>query len=270
VLQSVCHLGLRSALDSEKPAQGVTQGPIGVVGAVGFALNPEHGDVGISERFFDEPRLSHPGLADHDHTALVSLVHLGDCASDRFEFPLPASEGKRRVRVGGAGPRFLTNGVRLHRLGFPFHVEGFERRGDEEGPGPVEHAGSRVDLSGRRGSHETGRQVHRVAHHRVRAAERSTDLAGEDMTPIHADLERQGGAPVGDGPNRPQHPTLVVLLCDRSPCRQDDLAAVGVDVGCQERDPFGVHGVLNSTDQLGEVLCDEGMTAVAHGGHRFP
>ena len=82
-------------------------------------------------------------------------------------------------------------------------------------------------------------EVHRVAHHRVVAAEGGSDVAREHVPRVDTDLERQRRLPLDDLPQRKQHLLLVLTRSDWRACGEDDLPAVGVDIGSEEATPRG-------------------------------
>ena len=53
------------------------------------------------------------------------------------------------------------------------------------------------------------------------ARSRRTDFRRENMTAIHADLQRQRQVRVGDAAQRAQHHAFVVFVCERNPERQE-------------------------------------------------
>ena len=95
-------------------------------------------------------------------------------------------------------------------------------------------------LSGAR--HEPRRQRRRVAEHGVRPPEARADLAGEDASLAHADVNRERKARVDDRANRSEHPLLVVAEGLRRARHEDDATAVAVDVAFEERHLVLVRG----------------------------
>src|SRR4029453_8403933 len=68
--------------------------------------------------------------------------------------------------------------------------------------------------------------------------------------------DRKGGAagPVNNPPNRSKQPLLVVPAAPGGSCHEDDLAAVGVDVGREERHREPLAGALHVGDQILESV----------------
>ncbi len=98
--------------------------------------------------------------------------------------------------------------------------------------------------------HQPCREVHRVAHDRVRASVGRTDVAGEHGATVHADVDRKRQAALHDRAQREQHALLVVAGDLRRAGGQDQLAAVDVDVGGEERDVLRLGGALDDRQQL--------------------
>jgi hypothetical protein len=88
------------------------------------------------------------------------------------------------------------------------------------------------------------------------------DLGGEHVAAIDAQLQRQGGARIGQPPQRPQHPPLVVLARLRHAGSHEEFAAVLVDVDGEQRDVLGLEDALCGADGCIERACD-GVGALA-------
>ena len=89
-----------------------------------------------------------------------------------------------------------------------------------------------------------------LAEDRVRAAELGADLAGEDAAAADAHAQRQGVVRVRDPARSAQDPLLVLALGLRRARDQDQLAAVAVDVGLEERDAVLAGDALRGADEL--------------------
>ncbi len=175
-----------------------------------------------------------------------------------------ASSASRPTKGSSSVDRVLAiTELTAHRVGVDLGALALDRErleldGLEHGRRSVEHGRGGVELTRRGRGHQPGREVHRVAHDGVGGAEGRADLTGEDMASVDADLDREGGRGIDDGPQGPQHPPLVLLHRDRHTGGQDELSAVGVDVRGEEADPLA----------LGRVLHDPGHL-VEGGGHRI-
>ena len=118
----------------------------------------------------------------------------------------------------------------------------------------------REDLRRRRGRHQAGREIHRVAHHRVRAAVGgpiSPAKTWPRLTPMRSGSAR---SPLDDAAQGAQHPLLVLAGGARHARGEDDLAAVLVDVGTEERD-----AVLLGRDRAASSTSSSSASASAAG-----
>ena len=86
------------------------------------------------------------------------------------------------------------------------------------------------------------------------------------MAAVDPDLQREAGVGVGQASDGAEHPAFTVLASGRNPCGDDDLAAVAVDVGGQERQLLGVDGLLRSPDHALERRGHRLGAAVGHQG----
>ena len=200
----------------------------------------------VGEGLGDEPRLADTGVAvDDDRAAGPLRVQRGERLGEHGLLGLPPGEGQLLAPASGsAGARLdpELDGVQRHRLALD--VERRERHGREEGPRPVDDRQAAVHRARAGGRHEAGGDVHGVAHDRVGGAVAHPDLAREDVAAVDPDLQREAGVGVGQASDGAQHPAFTVLASGRNPCGDDDLAAVAVDVGGQERQLLGVDGLL--------------------------
>ena len=118
----------------------------------------------------------------------------------------------------------------------PLTANGLDLGSLEQRVRAIEHSTRRVGVAGLRLRHHPRGQVHRVAHDRVRAAvgtgrcRRRTPRRGD------ADPDRQRQLGVEDAAHGEQHALLVVARDLRRAGRQDQLAAVDVDVRGEQRD----------------------------------
>src|SRR5271155_802493 len=125
------------------------------------------------------------------------------------------------------------------RLGLALHREGWHWLGLDRVAYPTERTIGREHLPRSRPAHDTGRQVHGVTGDREDASVTEPDLVREDehSSGVHADSEPDGRADrVGchDTVHGAEHTLCVVAAQDRHSSEDDDLAAVGPDVGAME------------------------------------
>ncbi len=118
----------------------------------------------------------------------------------------------------------------------------------------------RVHRAGWSGAHDPRRRVRGVAHGGVRRPVGDADLGREDVPAGHPELQRQWQAGIRHPPQRTQHRALVVGAGAGHPRAEEELAAVGVEVGRQQRDALGVEGRLDRAHQLVQQL-GEGLRA---------
>ena len=116
------------------------------------------------------------------------------------------------------------------------HGEGTCRFSGKERPRLFQHARVRVHHTGGSLGHDARRGVGRVAHRRVRRPPRRSDLGGEDVSTIHAQLHRQRSPSIDHATQRSEHATFVVLARERHARSEEELAAVAVEVGREESD----------------------------------
>ena len=160
--------------------------------------------------------------------------------------------------------------IRGHRPSLALHHERGQRRGGEPDRRTIEHLGGGQYLAGLGLGHQPGGQVHRVPHHGEGPSERRAHVAGEHRAGVDADAQAQGKLLGGDLTQGEQHPLLVLAGPSGHARHQDDLAAVVVDVGPEERDVVLLGGHLYPADDDVEpfgqvaraVLLDDGIGAV--------
>ena len=125
--------------------------------------------------------------------------------------------------------------------------------------------------------HHPGGEVHRVTLDRVGAPERWAELAGEDVAAVHPDAQRQAVGRVHHGSGHSQHPLLVPARTARCARDEQDLAAVPVDVGLEERHAVlsgrGLHAAHALVQGVGDrpdaLSFSQGVrTAELHEGNR--
>ena len=78
-------------------------------------------------------------------------------------------------------------------------AERFERARFELRRRTIEHGRAREELARTRGGHESRREIHGIAHDRVRRSEPCADLDGEHVAAVHADAHRQLLVGIDDG-----------------------------------------------------------------------
>ncbi len=173
-----------------------------------------------------------------------------------FSAPRSTSSSRSRPTNGRSArsserllPRILPDAEREHRMLLALHHEGLQRLGLEPHARGLEHRLRGEDLARLGLGHHARGEVHRVAHHRVGAAVRGAHVTHEDRAAVHADPHVDRGLRVGDLPQGEQHPLLVVAARVGRSRHQDDLAAVAVHVGAQERDAVAVGGLLDGGDE---------------------
>ena len=226
---------------------------VGVGAAVRLARGQVHGAAdGVLLDRLQQARLPDAGLADQLGEAARAAAGGGERLAQLGQLRVAADErvgGVRRARGARAGDR-RADRPGLHRPRLALELER-RQPGEREARGrAVEHGRRRVDRAGRRGGHQPGREVDRVADPRVRPAVRGTDVARERPPAMHADLRRQRPRAVGDRAERPQHPLLVVADRARRAGAEHQLAPVDVDVGAQQRDLVRVGRLLHVRDEL--------------------
>ena len=132
----------------------------------------------------------------------------------------------------GSGARNSIASIALD----PLYRKRFELRGVEQRVGAFEHVARRVDLTGIGLGHHARCEVDRVAHDRIGAAVGRADVAGEDGAAMDADADRQRKPALDDLAQCEKHVFFAIAGGLRRAGGKDELAAVVVDVGAQERD----------------------------------
>ena len=162
------------------------------------------------------------------------------CARERFadNAQLGVAAGERQALCRDL-PRLRAlrapDRPRLDRLGFALHRERLELGRLEVRRGSIEHVGRSVNVPHLRLGHQPRSHVHRVTHDRVGAAILRTDVAREHGTAMDADPDGKRQLARDDLREREQHPLFVVASDLRCTAGQDELAAVRIDVGGEER-----------------------------------
>ena len=253
-------------LDPEQRAHRIAQGPVGGRDTVRLAPHLQPCPTGgCGPDLVDQARLADARLAHDGHHAAGALGRSVPSFEQRDPFGAPAAERQQAGPSGRAGAGLAPHPVGVDRGRLALHRERLQRRHLEHRAGPVQHARGRVGRAGWRRRHEPRREVHRVTHDGERAAVLGPDVAGEDVTTVHADAHRQRRAGVEHLPHGAQQPALVVVLGPGHPGGQDHLEAVAVEVGGQERDPLAIgrrlddaHGrVERRRDRLGAPLGEQ-------------
>ena len=188
--------------DAGRGAQDLDQRPERDAASVGQTAAAEHArrPLGVVDELLHEPRLPHPGLAEHcDEPRRASRHDILEGAPEAGELLGPADErtpGAARgpwVGVDGEQPvggDALRLALQLERL----DLLDLDRVTDQsEGRFADEH----LELRG--GLLETRRDVHRVAGDESLPARR---VAGDDLTSVHAGPVRQRARPIARGARR--------------------------------------------------------------------
>ena len=108
----------------------------------------------------------------------------------------------------------------------------------------VEQRLGRDDLAGLAAAHDARCEVGGVAHDGVGPPGVGADVDGEGTAAVDPRAHLQGAVHCDRVAEDEEHPLLVALAEPGSTCDQQDLAAVGVDVGGEERDPVRDAGPL--------------------------
>ena len=100
--------------------------------------------------------------------------------------------------------------------------------------------------------------------------EARADLAGEDASLAHADVNREREARVDDGAHRSEHPLLVVAEGLRCARHEDDATAVAIDVAFEEGHLVLVrgrlHGAHESVERVRSRLGSLGLDDLVRAG----
>ena len=204
---------------------------------------------------FEQAGLAHPGLPDDLDHAAGARARGVERLAQHLEFRVAPDQRQRLQRhMARARARRRSHRPRLDRLRLALDHERLERRRREQRVRPVEHVGRRIDLPRSGLGHQPRREVHRVAHHRVRAAVEGADVAGEDRAAIDADADGDRHVGVDDRAQRQQHALLVVAGDDRRAGGEDQLAAVDVAVRREQRDALRLGRGLDHADQAMQRL----------------
>jgi hypothetical protein len=118
----------------------------------------------------------------------------------------------------------------------------------------IEHLTGCVDVSEGRLRHDPRGQVDRVPHERVRAPIGWPDLAGEHVTAVDPDADRQPWRGLHHLAQREQHAFLVVPDRPRRAGAHAQLPPIGGDIGVEEADLVAVGRVLDEAHDLVEAL----------------
>ena len=244
--------------NTERAAQQVPSREVGRRRLVRLAEGADRAQIGgVGRELAHKPRLPDAGVAEHRGETTVA----NDCprpgVGQLRQLGVAADEGER-ISAGTPSPSTrCADGERLDRSGLALDEKWRERVGLEQGLRPVEHVGSRDDLPWFGFRHESGGEVHGVAHHGVRAAIAGTDLADEDMTAVDADANGQPCLGIHEAPHGAKDAAFVVAEGTRCAADEDDLAAVVVQIGAKERHPLRVGGFLCLDHEL--VECRSGL-----------
>ncbi len=183
-----------------------------------------------------QPGLADPGRSDDRHHGTAPGVAQLDRVDDRIDLVTATDEVEFVASGRTARPDLRPDRVGLDRVGLAFDVERFERLGDEQGAGAVECIGAAVEVARWSGRHQPRRQIDGVAHHREGGPVLGADLTGEHVAAVDADLDGELRVGVDDAPHGAQHASVVVVLGGGNTGGEDQLAAVLVEVGGEQRD----------------------------------
>ena len=196
-------------------------------------INPS----GATADLLEQSRLADARLPDDLHEATFPGARLLECGVEHRHLGVSAHEREPFQRgFARSRPRRAPHRPRLDGLGLALTANG-SSRSSRTACSNVEHVGRGVDLVRACLGHQPRGEVHRVAHHRVRAPVERADVAGENSAAVHADAgsgsaarrRRSRAARAACAPRRRR--------CLRRPRGQDQLAAVDVDVGGEEATP---------------------------------
>lgn len=225
---------------------------------VGLPRHTQHLERRAQQQLLDQPALAHPPLgAEPQHpTHRPGRPGLGE---QHAELVLAADHRRTQHRRGRAG---LADRPRPHRLALALGLEGGQLGGVVLGAAAVEHRAQRADLPriGRR--HQPRGEVHAVAAHRVHPAIGRSVVAREDPPVVHAGAQRERAVVVHDLVHRREHPRLVVAGGARRAGHDDELAAVGVHIGREQRHLVGGDRGLGARQQGAQGL-EDAVTALA-------
>ncbi len=205
------------------------------------------------EELPQESALAAADVADDlDRPVRPASAHLLDDRVQILQFAVAPDEGRvihdSRRRFGFLVHR--PDQERPDRLRLALHEERLQLRRLELGPAALDDAGIGVHLSGSCRCHQPRRKVHRIADHGIRAPAGGADLAGEYVARVDPDLDVECALEFDDRTGGSEHPPLVVLACHWHSRRQDELAAVGVEVAGEKGDLLGVDDGLDRAEKV--------------------
>ncbi len=207
-----------------------------------------------------EPRLADAGLADQLDDLKLAHARRVDRGLQKLELLRAADDRSccvdlRLSRADGFAHMMSRDGALLALD---------EQRlllGRVDRPRAVEDVRRRQDLAGLGASRQACREVDRVAHHGVRAPACVADVAGEDVTAIHAGAERQADVGPDDVLQRAHHSLFVLPRARRRSAGEVELQRVDVDIGLEPGQPVRL---ARGGDRRGERVdsLEHGVRAV--------
>ncbi len=247
----------RGVVEAGQRAEESRRGPVRAARQVGLARDGRDLQArGLGEQLVEQARLAGAGVADQLDDPARAVDRGRERPVEQRELVVATDERQHRRPLGLSGSRrpalgrLLPERDRVHRLRLALDRQRGELRGLERRARARHEVGGGEDLPRFRGGHEPRREVDGVAHHGVRPPVPRTDLTGEHVTAVHADPDRQRELRVLQAPHRAEHPALVVAVRDGHAGREDDLPAVAIDVGGEERDALRVGGCLRRVHEL--------------------
>ena len=242
-----------------QPEEPPSEQPVGSVGRRRLvALADQRGDrqVACPGQLLDQSGLPRALVPDDLDDPAGARAHLGQGVVDHGEVVVDAGQ---REPVGPMTAPALgrADDEGGDRPALPLDHERRQRVGGERHRRTVQGVGGGQDLARFGLGHEPGGQVHRVAHDGEGSPELGPHVTGEHRPGVYPDAQRQRQL-VGDDPAQAdQHPLLVVAHPAWYPRHQDDLAAVVVDVGPEERDLVlldrRLHGPDDGVEPFGQI-----------------
>ena len=207
-------------------------------------------DGGIAGRL-EQTGLAHARLSRDLDQMPRTRAHAAQDLADDAELVVAAGQREllQRHRPRARALRTAER-PRVDGLGLALDRERLDFDRFEQRVRALEHRLRRVGPAGLRLGHHTRGEVHRVAHHRERAAVGGADVAGEHRAAVDADLHRQRQLGVEDAPHREQHALLVVARDLGRAGGEYQLAAVAVEVGGEQRHVLRFGGHLHHVHQL--------------------
>ena len=237
---------------------------------VDVAVQPQDRRVGLRDELAEQPRLADARVTDELHDAALPGARRGHRRQELPDLLLtPDQRELRDARRMFRLPSSADDG-RLDQLRLALHRERRKGIGLELGAGSFQGQGAPDQLAGTGLRHQPRGQVDAVSGDGVDATEPGAVVAGEDPADVHARAHAQDLGGVEHLSSGGEDAGGVVTRADRGTGDEDDLAAVGIDVGGQERHPVGgcrfLAGVDDLTDRVGDGLDAGGSAQRVHPG----